>query len=291
MQPRRVRLLRYDAQPTQFELAFAAPHASLAAYVREYVGWTDRSTTSLCRRELPSGSVPLIINFESSIRERKASACEWIEHTTFTAGLHDAFTLVESTGPGVGVQINFTALGARLFYDRPLSDFTNKTVELADVFGTPAVAFVHRLREAASWEARFDILDREIGAKIASARRLVPQVAWAWSALVHTRGRARIADLLRETGWSERHFAVQFKDHVGLSPKLFARVLRFRHAVRLLTDERLTLTDIGHTCGYFDQAHFTRDFRTFAGITPSELRESRLPDTGFLAQAVERSRV
>jgi AraC-like DNA-binding protein len=285
MPPARVRLIRHESPHMQFELAFAMPDMALRPYVRKYVGGFERSKTPVCRRELPSGDVPLIINFGSTIRERKATSDEWSEYGTFTAGLHEAFTLAQSTGPGHGIQVNFTAIGARLFYDRPLADFTNRTVDLADIFRRSADLLIARLHDAASWETRFSILDQEIGARIRSARPLARPVIWAWQQLMQTGGRAHITDLGREIGWSKRHLSARFKDHVGLTPKVFARILRFRRAAALLThNQAMTLADVAQTCGYFDQAHFTRDFRTFAGITPSALLESRLPEhAGFRA--------
>lgn len=266
-----------------FELAFAAPDQALRPYVLQYVGWVDRSSTAVCRRELPSGVVPLIINFDAVVRERKADSAEWTAHRTFTAGLHDAYTLVESAGPGEGMQVNFTALGARLFFDRPLVDISNRTVEVDAVLGSAAHRLVARLHQAASWKDRFGIVDREITSRIESARQPPAAVAWGLQQLVRTGGRARIAGLVRATSWSERHFGSQFTQNVGLTPKAFARVLRFRCAVQLMTSGGAgNLADVAQTCGYFDQAHFSRDFRTFAGGAPSSLLESRLPEgSGF----------
>ena len=283
MQPARVRVFRHESAHMRFELAFAAPDAPLRAYVREYVGWFDRSSVRVRRREVPSGGVPLIINFDSIVQERKADSDEWHAYGTFTAGLHDAFTLVESSGPGHGIQVNFTPIGARLFYDRPLVDLTNRTVELDEVLGSAASLLVARLRDAGSWEARFDILDAEIRSRIGHARQPPAAVGWAWQHLIKTGGGARIADLVRATGWSERHFVTQFRENVGLTPKAFARVLRFSRAVRLMTNGRAgNLADVAQLCGYYDQAHFTRDFRAFAGVAPSALLESRLPErSGF----------
>ena len=235
---------------------------------------------------MPSGDVPLIINFGTRVRECKnGRSGEWHEYGSFTAGLHEAFTVVAADGPGHGIQVNFTALGAHLFYDRPMSDFTNRTVDLVDVFGDAAHSFVARLYEASSWEARFSLLDQEIGARIGAARRPPSAVTWAWRQLMNSHGRSRIAEILREIGWSERHFAVQFHDHVGLTPKAFARILRFNRAVRVLTTQLdAKLVDVALECGYYDQAHFTRDFCTFAGISPSALLDSRLPQhSGFRA--------
>jgi AraC-like DNA-binding protein len=101
---------------------------------------------------------------------------------------------------------------------------------------------------------------------------------------VATGGRARIGEIRRDIGWSERHFAVQFREQFGLTPKAFARILRFHRAARALNHPTATLADVALACGYYDQAHFTRDFRTFAGLAPLALVDSRLPhDAGFRA--------
>ena len=84
--------------------------------------------------------------------------------------------------------------------------------------------------------------------------------------------------LAAELGWSRRHLAARFRDEVGVSPKALARLLRFERALELLGTR--TLADIAYECGYYDQAHFNRDFRAFAGATPGELLARRLPDGG-----------
>jgi AraC-like DNA-binding protein len=277
-----VRVFRHESPLMRWELVFAVPPPALRCYVREYVGWFEQAATPICRRELPSGDIPLIINFGARVRECSAQdPGRWTGHGTFTAGLYESFSLVETDGPGYGLQVNFTALGARLFFARPLEDFANRIVDLEDVFGPSANCLTMELYDAGTWDARFTILDREIGSRIAAARGPSSPVAWAWRQLIETRGAARIGDLVHEIGWSEKHFIAQFRHHIGLPPKTFARVLRFGHAVRALkTGGQVRLADVAYQCGYYDQAHFARDFRAFAGVTPTELLDSRLPDEG-----------
>ena len=226
-------------------------------------------------RELPSGNIPLIIYFQGNVEGRDA----------FTAGLHETAAIVRSCGPASGVQANLTALGARLLYHRPLVDFTNRLVNLDDVFGQSTGRLQAELHEARTWEARFAVLDREITSRLAIARRPPGAISWAWEQLTRSEGQAAIRTLSKQIGWSERHFARQFNHHIGLTPKAFARVLRFGRAVRRLAREGdARLADVALDCGYYDQAHFTRDFREFAGVTAAELLVSRRPaGSGFRA--------
>jgi AraC-like DNA-binding protein len=252
------------------ELAEREPAVALRRYVRRYTAWFDCGTRLVRRRHLPSGLIPLIINFDADVRICRGSSAEWTRHRTFTAGLHDVFTTSESAGPNFGVQIDLTALGARLFYGQPLEEFANRIVDCDGIPGASCELLSSKLFDAPTWAARFDVLDREIEARVAVARPLNAQIEWAWDMLTRTGGRARIESLRRETGCSERHFAASFRREFGLRPKTFANVLRFGRAAQLLSRGSFTsLTEVALACGYFDQAHFNRDFQRFAGVTPT----------------------
>jgi AraC-like DNA-binding protein len=94
------------------------------------------------------------------------------------------------------------------------------------------------------------------------------------------------AELARDAGWSRRQFTARFTRAAGLPPKTFARVLRFQRAKALLAAAGgPSLSEIALDCGYYDQAHLNRDFRAFAGCTPTELMARRLP-AGYAAQEV-----
>jgi methylphosphotriester-DNA--protein-cysteine methyltransferase len=86
----------------------------------------------------------------------------------------------------------------------------------------------------------------------------------------------------RYTGYRENSYV----PHVGVPPKSLARVLRCRHAMRLLNAGDLSLARIAQECGYFDQPHFSRDFKLITGIVPARftfLQED--PDVGVVASA------
>jgi AraC-like DNA-binding protein len=281
------RRVRHQSVEGQWEMVRAAPHPSLCPYVREYIGWFERFAVPICRREVPTEEIPVIIGFGTPVRLFDVQdRSRWTDFSSFTTGAYDSHVLVGSTGPSGGLEITMSILGARLFLGRPLRDLTNRAVALEDLFGGEVRRLTMELYDAPTWEARFTILDRELSSRIFTAKPPSAAVTWVWQRLVQTGGRVSIGTLVGEVGFSQKHLIGQFREQIGLSPKTLARVLRFGRAVRIIKKGGgARLAEIAQDCGYYDQAHFTRDFHTFAGVTPTELVRSQLPDGGgFLVE-------
>jgi AraC-like DNA-binding protein len=184
------------------------------------------------------------------------------KHTSFVAGLYDVPVTTEFTGEQHGVEIRLSpALAYAVLGGMPLGELANTAV--------PFGSLGERLADAPDWATRFALLDDTFGRIIAEAPLPCTEVRWAWRQIVASGGRARVTDLADEIGWSRRHFAARFRNQIGLTPKAAARVLRFERAVRLVRGTT-ALADVASACGYYDQAHFNREFREMAGTTPGE---------------------
>jgi AraC-like DNA-binding protein len=248
------------------------PHPRLRLHVHRYTGFTERSSEPVCRREVPVALIPLIISFGPRWRLIDPVDAARSQHRgSFVAGLHTIPALVEHAGESAGMQIDFTPLGAHMLFALPMHSLANRVVELEDVAGRFAAELVERLFHAPSWEARFDLLDTVIARRLLAARPTSPAVWWAWRRLSETRGSVPIGSLADELGWSHRRLISRFREQVGLPPKAVARVLRFEQAVQALASaEPGRWADVAYDGGYYDQAHFNRDFRALAGVTPHE---------------------
>ena len=284
--PLAIRTLSHQDGDHRWEMASRDPDPRLAAFMSGYQGYAELAATPMRRMELPFAGLPMIVSLGPRIGVKLLDeAAGWTQHRSFIAGLHDRPALTEYTGAQEGVQVNFTPIGACLILGRPLAELFNEVVALEDLFGdAESGRLVARLQEAPGWAARFQIVDGFLLDRLAAAPALPPELAWAWQALEQSGGQCEVAGLAGEIGWSRKHLSVQFRQRFGLPPKTVARILRFHRTAALLgeaaNDGR---ADIALAGGYYDQPHFNRDFRQFAGCTPGDYLARLLPDGGGVA--------
>jgi AraC-like DNA-binding protein len=142
---------------------------------------------------------------------------------------------------------------------------------------------------AAAWNRRFDLLEEFLLRHAATGPEPSAPVEWAWRRLLESGGLTPIGALADEIGWSGRHLIARFRQQIGLPPKTAARVIRFARLLRLIdgagtAEAAETRWDrLAATCGYYDQAHLNRDFREFAGTTPTDYVLRRVPSGNVVA--------
>jgi AraC-like DNA-binding protein len=259
---------RYESPAGQYELTSRAPAEALRPHVLRYWGREERSTRPVARVEVPYPNVIVSVSFGPEQRVGDAA------YGSFVAGLHERAVRTEHDGRVAGVQLAVTPLAAHTLFRTPMHTLASRCIELEAVLGAEGARLVERLAELPTWAARFEALDLFLAARVAEP---APELAWAWRQLTLTSGGFPIGRLTDELGWSRKRLVTHFRERIGLTPKTFARLLRFRRALTLL-DRDWQRRDLALACGYCDQAHFNRDFREFAGMTPTEYARRLSPD-------------
>jgi AraC-like DNA-binding protein len=156
----------------------------------------------------------------------------------------------------------------------PAAALASVDVGLDDVLGARVTAeLLDRVRAASSWPARFAVVDEVLLRSVDRGARAAPEVAEAWRLTLAGGGRLRVAEVAARVGWSERHLTARFRGETGLGPKEAARVVRFDRARRALTARvasggRPDLAALAAVAGYADQAHLTREWGAFSGLSP-----------------------
>jgi AraC-like DNA-binding protein len=273
------RIVRHASELDRWEMVHGAPDPRLERYVHSYCAYDERTGSFVRRRELPSDRVVAIVNLGEPIRVQTNEGRWTTQPDGFLAGLSDTYALTETRGAQRGVQIDFSPVGAHLLFQLPMHELTQEVVTLEALFGRAGRLLHEALAGAGHWETRFALLDDFFLARLDDALSPVPSITRALGRLRATSGAVAVSDLAAELGCSRRYLTAGFREHIGVTPKLFARILRFQHAVSLM-DSPLSWAEISHACGYYDQAHLIRDFNQFAGCAPGEFARRRLPDGG-----------
>ncbi len=267
-----------EPKPAAWEAVSRQPDARLRNVVTSYTSYVERSTAPLRRLEVPFAGIPMILSLGPSL------VVDGVRHRSFVAGLDDTLTITEYAGDQHGIQVNLTPLGARRLLGLPMVQLARQVIALEALLGATAAHLVERMQERPSWEARFTLLDAVLLTRLRNASPVAPELEHAWARLRASDGAISIEALAGEVGWSRRHLAARFRDGVGLPPKAVARVMRFERVTRTLRARGGdALADIAYDCGYADQAHLNRDFRGFAGTTPTDYVARLLPSGAGLA--------
>ncbi|MBC8154241.1 MAG: helix-turn-helix transcriptional regulator [Bacteroidetes bacterium] len=150
-------------------------------------------------------------------------------------------------------------------------DLTDACIDAQDLTRNRATYRLDRLLQpspANPVERLFTDLTKQVGRKNQSADPLVVQ---AVTLMVGQGGNVSLKKLQDSLRVSERSLERRFKQHVGISPKLFARICRFQTSLNQLKTKKYDkLSDIAFDGGYADQSHFTRTFKEFTGILPQQ---------------------
>ncbi|WP_182878046.1 helix-turn-helix domain-containing protein [Microbispora sp. H10670] len=261
------------------------PAPPLRPLVAWYSGYRDAGIPPGTHRGLPSPYLTMIVTLDDPlvVAAHPDPRTPARSYDTLVGGLHTAPAIVTHDGRQSGVQLALTPLGARALLGLPAGELSGLDLDGADVLGALAGELRERLLEAPGWGGRFTALDAVLSRHTRPTRERPSEVTWAWRRMLAAGGRVTVSGLAREAGWSARHLNGRFREEIGLSPKEAARVVRFDRVRRLLqsaaaSGRRLALADAAAECGFYDQAHLAREFRSLAGCSPSRwLAEEGVP--------------
>jgi AraC-like DNA-binding protein len=160
--------------------------------------------------------------------------------------------------------------GAVALFGVPLHELTGATVDLQDLIGRESGRLAERLDEAGSDEARLLLLGRWTAGRLAERPSTDPRVAYAVSEIERAGGKVPIANILRRIDVAPKRFTSLFEQQVGVKPKLFSRIVRFRGLASALRAGAGSFGQLALAHGYYDQPHMNADFREFTGMSPGQ---------------------
>jgi AraC-like DNA-binding protein len=211
-------------------------HSDLAGLVDRITGYSEHGRALRGHVEAAPLAVPLVISFgdpfESALGRPPAATDRY---GSFASGLYPGHVLINSTGGAECIQIDFTPLGARHFFNLPMREISGCMVHLDELGDAEVGRLRNRLGEERSWTLRLDLAEQFVRQRLAraGAGNLGGGVRWAYERILRARGDIRIDGLASALGCSRKHLVQRFNVEVGIGPKAFARMVRFNRALAL----------------------------------------------------------
>ena len=240
-----------------FEHARQAPAPALADFVEHYwcVRWDRRGQPPRLQETLPHPNVHLVIE--------RGAARVW--------GVHDGRYRRVLEGRETVFGVKFAAGGFHAFLRGPVAALANRSMPAREVFGAGIDAVAPAIPACADIAAMAALVEPLLLANVPPPDPLAAQARALVALAAGDRALLRAEQLAGHAGMGLRALQRLFRDYVGASPKWVVQRYRLHEAVALLQAGRaVAWSELALALGYYDQAHFIRDFRRLVGSAPAD---------------------
>jgi AraC-like DNA-binding protein len=257
----------------------------LAAVARAFWGFDERSTPGAPdERIVPDGCAEIIVQLGDAFGERHANGYREQPRVVFAGQIAGPLWLRAGARTDL-FAVRLQPGGARRLGLPPQWMLAQQRVDFAEVLP---------LRARAAWDECLDRMAAQpsFAGRARSMRsflhymltvRATNATEACIAAITGRGGDCELARVAADAGISSRQMQRGFLDAVGITPKLFARIVRFQRAFgRWDANDPRTWASVAADCGYYDQAHLLRDFRQFAGEPPAAFVAALTPLGGRL---------
>lgn len=247
------------------------PAFPLSQYVERIWKSTSSGVPSSRQRIYPDGAMALVIHLKKPAMTFFIDDEPQTVRVPLLAGPYSKSFYVDPAQSTAVLGVLFRPGAAHMFFPVAAHELHNMDIALSDLYPDDAERLLDEICTATGDQAQFLAVERYLCEKLTDASPIHPAVSYAVDELSREGGVRSIRRIQLDTGLCHTRFIQLFHEHVGLTPKLFSRVRRFRAVTdRIEKGMPVNWAGLAADCGYFDQAHLIRDFRAFAGITPLE---------------------
>ena len=243
------------------------PADALASYVK-CVWMLDSTLPGGRERILPDGCIELIFNYGDSYTQHVGEE-NVRQPASFIHGQLEHYIEITPSGITGIIGVRFHPCGLAAFLPGPMYELTQSVVATRDVFGIAAREVEERLLEASGDGERLAVVNRFLLKQLHVHGR-ADALAAAAERVRACNGNISVGEIARYACMSERQLERGFREMVGLSPKVYARIARLQYVLRMANVRPTeSISQLAYGAGYYDPAHFVRDFRELSGITPA----------------------
>ncbi len=229
---------------------------------------------------LPRTTVELMFNLGNphKVLAVDGKACDKPYECGWLSGMQQRFLTVHTPNGSHLISVSLKPLGAWRLLRLPLTDVTGRVPLISSIWGQQIDSLSDQLLSIQTAAQRFTVLENWLRQELDMASSTPAWLMHATQQLENSRGQIGIQQLSRKLGISRSLLHRDFREHIGLAPKSYARLCRFDFLLKQPAKNYNAWLDTAEQLGYYDDSHLYRDFRAITGTTPREYWRLRTPD-------------
>lgn len=248
------------------KIARYIPGDILKPFIRHFI--IIESEDGMATNVLPDTSLVIAFRFKGMVTCTAAGIQDGLPSSVIS-GIRKSSRIMSYSKATGNLLVIFHEAGAAAFFREPLHELSDMSLPLDMLMSARSIQDVEeQLAEAGDHVKRIAIIERWLSSKLKNPAP-DPLVQHAIQKIQQRHGAVKMKDLADSLYISQDAFEKRFRRQAGASPKQFSSIVRFKHVIAAHT-EAGSLTDAALTAGYFDQAHFIKDFRSFTGKSPQD---------------------
>lgn len=251
-------------------IKFVKPSGILSAYIKYYwVLETEINDRNVSERVIPTGNIELMFHYKMPfICNHNNSSI--VQPRSFISGMKSDYTDVSTCGDSGVIAVTFYPFGACNFFGFPLLEIENTSVNLNDIDNRSFRLVEEQICLAASMRERISIIEKYLLSRLKPiAGEDLLMIQKGISLINGTKGQISTTVLSEKLFTTSKSLQRKFSALIGKPPKQFTRIVRFQQTISSFSTDK-SLTQLAIDNGYFDQAHFIKDFKALSGYTPKE---------------------
>jgi AraC-like DNA-binding protein len=254
------------------------PAETLAAVVKCF--WTLEAKAEKApekQRIVPDGCMEMIFHYGDLYQQYITSTTTIIQPRCFVFGQITTTLDIEPTGDTGIFAVRFHPNGFIPFANLPLQQMENKAVALADIFGDDGEQLATTIVTANTSTERIELVSQFLLNKLQTATAVDRLAVACVDLLLASNGQVSVDVLSSQLQVHRRQLERKLSESIGLSPKQLTKIIRLQATLKMMHLEQYTnLTDLAYENGYYDQAHFIKDFKAFTGMSPKQFFKDNL---------------
>jgi AraC-like DNA-binding protein len=230
--------------------------------------WIVEGTEIEWQKITPDGYTEIVLHFGDRYWVRHFGKADELQPHAIIAGQIDRPLWLRASATSGVFGIKFRPTGIWKLFGIDMSEYTNQTADLTRALGEVVGILTTDLHTAQNNNVRIKVVEDYLLRTQHENNVRESEIDPVVDEIQKSKGQLSMQELSEKYNLSPRKIERLFKQQVGISAKLYSRIIRFAHVYKMIQQPELSKAEATYLSGYFDQAHFNKEFKEFAGESP-----------------------